>query len=90
MNLNDFDKVSELRMELGRALKTLRLFETSTLEAIPTTAFLPHGDCGSQPGSVVDLLPVPRSVVVSAAKREVDELVNELLQFGVTVEFGEA
>lgn len=85
MKLAALDRVAELRRELECAQSVLLDFEQHKEETVPAYAKTASGgDYGR--GHRVALLPVKTSVAVSAAKRDVDKVIAELAQLGVTVE----
>lgn len=87
MNLKDLDRTGQLRGKLVLARRTLDAFERFDGETVPSTAYIPRdpNQMGGLSGCV-DLLPVPKSQAVSAAKREVSKIVEQLAHLGVEVD----
>lgn len=77
MDLNDLEKVHDLRSGLGYALQTLRAFERVEGDTVRSFATANH--------QTVVLLPILKEVAISAAKREVSKLIQQLSNLGVTV-----
>lgn len=86
MELKDLDRVGQLRVDLDYADAVLQAFEEMPGPMVPTQAVSAAKLDFGRKVARVDLLPVEKSVAVSAARREREKIVNELRQLGVTVE----
>jgi hypothetical protein len=81
MKLTNLVKVHGLTDELANADRVLAEFEKVKGDTVPVRAFeAAHGYVS------VPLLPVPKQVAVSAAKRERAKIVEQLRQLGVEVD----
>jgi hypothetical protein len=83
MRLEDLDTVRNLRMVLEEADATLKAFDAAETENVPVRAYTcaTHGSLSF----AVNLLPVPKQVAVSAARREREKIADKLRSLGVTV-----
>lgn len=83
MNLSNIDRVRELSNELNHTREVLAAFERMPGDTVPACA---HTSVGGYRGHSVVLLPVAKSVAVSAAKREVSKVIEQLAHLGVEVD----
>lgn len=83
VKLSNLDRINELRARLVTANNTLDKFKRVKTDLVPCVAY---SDAGAFcRGADVELLPVPLSVAISAAERDVSKIVAELQQLGVTL-----
>lgn len=87
MNVEDYDKVGALIDRLKLADRTLAAFEQYEGETVPSSARISGNLDGFSRGKgvYVDLLPVPKHVAVSAARRAREKIAAELLALFVVV-----
>jgi len=86
MKLKDINQISDLQSKLERALHVLLGFEQyegDTVSAHATGKCQPYGDYGRFGGITIGLPPVAKSVVVALARKEVVDLITELMRLGV-------
>ncbi len=84
MKLADLDLIRELSVDLNEARSVLAAFEECPDETVSCHASL-AGPAFRRTARIT-LLPIPKSQAVSAAKREVDKVAQQLVQLGVTVD----
>ena len=86
MKLSNFEFVDNLRRQLEAADGVLAAFEAVKEETVAVSAHSGGGLAAYGRGCTVMLLPVPKQVAVSAAKRERDKIVARLAEYGVEVD----
>jgi hypothetical protein len=81
MKLADIEKVRELEEALRRANSTLRTFEMVQGDTVQVFA-----RADEFRNAWAELLPVPKEVAVSAARRAVSKVIAQLAELGVEVQ----
>lgn len=80
MELKDLELVTQLKSDLQQADQTLRAFEN-----LPDGPVQVYAEGSGYVRARVELLPVDKSVAVSAAQRKRSKVVAQLQSLGVTV-----